>query len=98
MQNRDEMVATLKEQLDRWNADVTRWEGQAKAATAEARKRYAEDLKALQARREEALYNLKLLENASASAWSEFARGAEEAAVRMREAVAKARTHFEKKA
>ena len=50
---RDEYVKSLKDQLDRWNSDMSKWETQAK--------------------------------------------GADEALERMREAVAKARTHFEKK-
>ena len=49
------------------------------------------------AQRDKAAYQMRLLEGASATAWSEFTQGADEALERMREAVSKARTHFEKK-
>lgn len=93
---RDEYVAKLKKQLDQWNADMAIWESKAKIAQADAKKRYERDLEELRAQREKALYNLRLLENASASAWSDMTQGAEEAWERMREAIAKARRHFEK--
>jgi choline dehydrogenase-like flavoprotein len=97
MITRDEYVAKLKTQLERWSADMATWESRAKAAQADAKVRYEQELKQLREQREKALYNLKLLEGASATAWSEFTRGADEAWDRMREAIAKARTHFEKK-
>lgn len=93
---RDEYVKQLKEQLDRWNGDVTKWEAQAKSAKADLKTRYEKQLEALRAQREQAQYNLRLLENASATAWSDFTAGADEAWKQMREGVAKARTHFEK--
>jgi hypothetical protein len=97
MTTRDEYVSRLKGQLDRWNADMGKWEAQARGAQAEARKRYEEQLVALREQREKALYNLKLLEGASNAAWSDFTRGADEAWERMRAAIDKARTHFEKR-
>ncbi len=93
---REQYVEKLKGQLDKWNADVAKWEAQAKSAREDMKKRYADELTALRARREEALYNLKLLEGASSTAWQELSRGADEAWERMRAAVAKARTNFEK--
>jgi hypothetical protein len=96
MKTRDEYVGKLKEQLDRWNADVSKWEAQARGARAEMSTGYAKQLEALRARREEALYNLKLVEDASATAWNDISKGADEAWSRMREAIAAARTHFEK--
>jgi predicted nucleic acid-binding Zn-ribbon protein len=97
MKTRDEYVKGLKNQLDRWNDDMSKWEAQAKAAQADMKKRYEKDLESLRAQREKALYNLKLLESASATAWSDFTAGADEAWERMREAIAKSRTHFEKR-
>jgi predicted nucleic acid-binding Zn-ribbon protein len=93
---REDYVAQLKIQLDRWNDDMDKWEGQAKAAHADMKKRYEKQLEAVRARREEARYQLKLVEGASATAWTELARGADEAWSRMREAATAARTHFEK--
>lgn len=93
---RDEYVAKLKTQLDRWNDDITRWEERARAASAQAHGQCARHLATLQAQREHARYNLQLLQDASTGAWREVARGADEAWARMREAVAQARTYFEK--
>jgi hypothetical protein len=97
MKTRDEYVSKLKTQLDRWNADMSRWEAQGRSAGAELKQRYEKDLEALRAQREKALYQMKLLEGASATAWSELTRGADEAWDRMRASIEKARVNFEKK-
>ena len=94
---RDEYVAKLKSRLDAWNADVERWEAQAKKAKADAKERYAKELDVLKAQRELARYNLKLLESASASAWAELRRGADEAWDRMQASVKSASAWFEKR-
>ena len=98
MTTRDEYVTKLKTQLDRWNADVTRWEGQAKSAQAQLKAEYAKQLGSLHAQQELARYQLKLLEGASATAWTEFSKSADEAWDKMRAAVGQARTQFEKQA
>jgi hypothetical protein len=96
MKTRDEYVAKLKSQLDRWNADMTQWETQAKAAQVDFKATYARQLQELQASQEKARYQLRLLEGASASAWQDLRRGAEEAWLQMDDALKAARTHFEK--
>ena len=96
MKTREEYVSQLKSDLDRWNAEVAKWETQAGKAKADMKKGYAKQLETLQTRREEALLNLKLAENASASAWTDLAAGADEAWKRMREAIGSAKSHFEK--
>ena len=96
MKTRDEYVGTLKTQLDRWNTEIGRWETQAQAATKEARKRYLKELKKLEAQREKALYTLRLVEGASASAWDDLRAGTDDAWARMNDALKQARTHFEK--
>lgn len=93
---RDQYVEQLKARLDRWNAEMAVFETKAKAAREEAGKRYEDDLNRLRAQREKALYQLKLLEGASAAAWQDFRRGADEAWDLLGAAVSKARTHFEK--
>jgi len=97
MTTRDAYIAKLKDQLDRWNADMARWEGKAKAAQADMKERYARELQVLEAQRELARYNLKLLEGASASAWGELRKGADEALERMREATVTAARWFGEK-
>lgn len=89
MKTRDEYVARLKADLDRWNAEITRWE--ARAGTERDRQ-----LRALDAERDAVAYQLRLLQNASADAWSDFGAGADKALAVMADAMAKARAHFEK--
>ena len=96
MTTRDEYVAKLKKQLDSWNEDMARWEAKAKDAQSEAKERYKRELDVLNAQRELARYNLRLLETASASAWTELRNGADEAWERMRAAAAAAGSYFEK--
>lgn len=89
MKNRDEFVSDLKERLDRWNAEAAKWEARA----ARARE---DQLAAFKARRDEALYQLKLLEKASSAAFEDAARGAEAAWRALSQAFDDARAHFEK--
>ena len=96
MTTRDEYLANLKKQLDAWNEDMARWEAKAKQAQAGMQERYKRELDVLNAQRELARYNLRLLEGASASAWSELRKGADEAWERMRAAAGTASTYFEK--
>ncbi len=96
MKTRDEYLATLKGQLDRWNADVTKWEAQSDTARADLKTQYAKQIEILRAQRENARYNLRQVEDASATAWSDLSKGADEAWEKMREAMKIARSHFEK--
>jgi len=96
MTNRDAYVARLKTQLDAWNEDMARWETKAKDAQAEMKERYRRELDVLAAQRELARYNLRLLEGASQSAWTEMRKGADDAWERMRAAAAAAGAYFEK--
>lgn len=40
--NRDEFVNTLKSQIDQWNADIAKLEGQMKAASGDMERKYAD--------------------------------------------------------
>ena len=93
---REEYVARLKAQLDRWNAEAAQWEARAAVAKSDARAKYGAQLDAFHAWREEARYTLRLLESASASAWKDLRNGADDVWDRMRDAMNAARTHFEK--
>ena len=95
MRTRDEYVEGLKKQLDIWNGDMARWEAKAKSVEAGMKERYQRELDVLNAQRELARYNLRLLESASASAWTELRKGADEAWERMRASAAVAGTYFE---
>ena len=89
MKTRDQLVDDLKGRLDRWNAEAAKWEARAlKARDAQ--------LAAFEARREEALYQMKLLEKASGAAFDDVAKGAEAAWKALGEAFESARHHFER--
>ena len=91
MTTRDEYVSKQKARLDRWNSEAARWEAQAEATN-------VKQLETFRQRRDEALYNLKLLESASATAWKDLAGGADKAWDEVQDAFTKARNHFEKTA
>ena len=97
MINREEYVQKLKSQLDQWNAEAAKWEAKAKAAQSTMKAEYEKQLAAVNSRRDEALYQMKLLQNASLDAWQDMMRGTEQAWKNMHEAFNKARSHFEKK-
>jgi lipid II:glycine glycyltransferase (peptidoglycan interpeptide bridge formation enzyme) len=97
MINREEYVQKLKSQLDQWNAEAAQWEQKAKTAQTHMKAEYEKQLAAVNSRRDEALYQMKLLQSASLDAWQDMMRGTEEAWKNMHEAFNKARSHFEKK-
>jgi len=96
MTTRDEYVEKLKSQLDQWNAQVTQWEAKAREAQAGAKAGYEQQLALLRSQQQQAMYQMKLLQNASADAWRDFAQGTDAAWKAMQEAFSKARSHFEK--
>lgn len=95
--DRDEYVNKLKSQLDQWNAEAKKWEAKAHEAQATMRQEAEKQLNALNSRRDEALYQLKLLQGASADAWQDMMRGADQAWKNMHEAFSRAKSHFDKK-
>jgi hypothetical protein len=91
MKKRDELVQSLKDRLDRWNAEADLWESR----FGRTRDVYRDMFRA---RREEALYQLTLLEKASESAFADIARGTEQAWDALASAYEAAHAHFEKSA
>ena len=96
MSKRDEYVEKLKGQLDQWNTEVAKWEAKAQNAQAGARAEYDKHLNELRRRRDQALEQMKRLQAATGDAWVDLVRGADEAWAKMREALEKARSHFNK--
>ena len=95
--NRDAYVKKMKEQLDQWNAEAAKWEVKAKSAQASMKSEYEKQLGVLHTRRDEAMYQLKLMQGASTDAWQDMMKGADQAVKSMQEAFNRARSHFEKK-
>jgi len=94
---RDEYVQKLKTQIDKWNAEAGHWEAQMKTAQGKLREDYTTQLEKVKVQREEMLNHMKLLQNASAEAWTDMMRGADQAWKSMHEAFEQARSHFKKK-
>ncbi len=96
MINRNEYVESLKTHLDQWNKEITVWEAKAKVAQTDLRIDYEMRLEALRKQRDEAKEKLDTLQKSAGDAWQDLAKGADEAWAKMREALEKASTHFQK--
>lgn len=96
MNTRDEYVEKIKAQLDIWNAELAKWEAKAKAAQTEMKPQIDKQIELIKEHRENAMYQMKLMQAAAGEAWVDLAKGADEAWVSMREAFEKAGTHFRK--
>ena len=97
MEKRDEYVEKMKVQLDQWNGEIAKWEAKADIAQAGARAEFDKRLEAVRQQREQALYQLRLMQSAAGDAWLEMMKGTDEAWARMREAFDKASSHFRPK-
>ena len=97
MRNRDEYVKKLKDQIDQWNVESKKWEAKAQVAQASMKVEYEKQLSNLNSRRDEAMYQMKLLQGASTDAWQDMMKGTDQAVKSMQEAFNRARAHFEKK-
>ena len=97
MISRDEYVNKLKAQIDKWNAEMAKWQAQAQNASKEHTERYAKQLEQFRGKRDEAMAELRRLQQASTEAWTEMMKGAENAMKSWQEAFEKARRNFEKK-
>jgi hypothetical protein len=95
MSTRDQYVASLKNQIDQWNTEIANWESRAKETKKAVKAGLRAQVKSVNAQRELARYNLKLLEGASSAAWSDVRAGADQAFERMQVAMKEARSHFE---
>lgn len=96
MSKRDDYVNKLKGQLDQWNAEVAKWEAKAQKAQAGAQAEYEKHLNDLRRQRDQALEHMKRVQAATGEAWVDLVRGADDAWAKMREALEKARSHFNK--
>lgn len=95
--DRDEYVQKLKTQLDQWNAEAAKWQAKADEAQATMKQEYEKQLTTLHSRRDEAMVQLKLVQNASTDAWQDMMRGADQAWKSMHDAFNQAKSHFDKK-
>ena len=96
MSTRNEYVEQLKQNLDLWNAEISKWEAKARVAQTDLRIDYEMQLESMRPQRAEATEKLKEIQASSEEAWKDLAAGAESAWAAMREAFDKATSHFQK--
>lgn len=94
MVNREDYLAKMKAQLEQWNDQVMTWDSTAHRARHGAKTRLKKEIGILRSRLDDAMFRLELAQGASAEAWQDIKRGAEEARKNMEQALEKARTHF----
>lgn len=97
MDKRDQYVEKLKAQLDTWNAEAAKWEAKSRSAQADMRGEYEKQLDAFRQQRDRSLEQMRKIQAATGDAWTDLARGADDAWAKMREAFEKARSHFDRK-
>ncbi len=96
MTTRNEYVESMKAHLDQWNIEIAKWEAKARVTKTDMRIDYEMQLETLRKRRDEALEKLDTLQKSAGDAWQDLTQGADEAWAKMREALEKASTHFQK--
>jgi hypothetical protein len=95
MISRDEYVQKLKSEIDYWNAEAARWEAGAQERQGSWQDEARRQLEHFRQRSEEAMTQLRRVQNASGDAWSEMMRGADAAFSNMQEAFDRARKSFQ---
>ena len=96
MPNRDDYVNTMNKQVEAWNAEILKWQEQAKQAQANQRAEYEKQLEVYRRQRDQAMEQMRKLQNASGDAWTELTKGVDDAWAKMREAYDKASAQFYK--
>ena len=94
MSTRDAYVAKIKAQIDQWNAEINKYQAQARQAGADVRIEYEEQIANLKGRRDALEERLAALQQAGEGAWEELKEGAEKALISLKEALASARSRF----
>ena len=94
MTARDAYVRKLKEQLDRWNAEISKLDVKAKQPLASVKDAYEKQLKELRGRRNAMQQQLAEIQKAGDHAWDHLREGADTAWKAMEESVKKAWSVF----
>lgn len=91
---RDEYVASMKSQLDAWNAEIGVLEAKAGEIREDARVTYEEQLAALRVKREEGEQKLEEMRLASESAWEQIKAESENFWAALKDSVQAFQAHF----
>jgi len=99
METKDSYSKKMKAKFDdlnyKWNVERNKLEAKAQYAKLEAKKKFEEQLKTLQEKREKMGQKLELIDSASEDAWKDIKEGADKAWKSLNEAIKKARSHFD---
>ncbi len=96
MKSREEYIDKLAAQLKEWSAKVDELESKARAAKADMKTEYENQIGQLKAKRDAATKKLQELKGASGEAWDTLKAGAETAWADLKKAVTAAKERFKK--
>jgi uncharacterized coiled-coil DUF342 family protein len=96
MKSREEYIDKLAAQLKEWSAKIDELESKARAAKADAKTGYENQINQLKDQRDAAKQKLQELKGASTEAWDALKAGAETAWADLQNAVTSAKEKFKK--
>ena len=94
MFTRDKYVATMKKQLDEWNAEMDVLEAKVQATKEDAKEKYQEQLVALRAKRQEGEKKLEAIQSATEDSWEQLKAEAENVWEAFKDSVNAFKAHF----
>ena len=99
METKDSYSKKMKAKFDdlnyKWNIERNKLEAKAKQAKVDVKKKFEEQLKTLQDKREKMGQKLEQIDTASEDAWKDIKEGVDSAWQSLNEAIKKARSHFD---
>ena len=96
MSKKDEYFAMMESHIKKWDAEVDKLRAKSEQMGAEARAKFAEQLKTMRATRDTAFKKLEELHGSSESAWRHLEAGVDTAWSSMKSALEKASAKFKK--
>jgi chromosome segregation ATPase len=94
MTSRDAYVEKIKAQIDQWNAEINKFQAQARQAAADVKIEYEEQVADLKGRRDALRQRLADLQQAGDEAFEDLKEGTDKALEGIKGAFAKARSRF----
>ena len=77
--NRDEYVATMKKQLDEWNAKLGEMETRIQSAQSSVKSQFVTQMDNLRAQRDAMMQRMSEIRGSSDAAWADMSKGVEQA-------------------
>ncbi len=94
MLTRDEYVAKMKQQLDKWSAEMDTLEAKVHKTKEDAKVKYQEQLSALHTKRLEGEKKLEAIKSATEDSWEQLKAEAENVWEAFKDSVHKFKSHF----